>query len=124
MSFSRIKCCVKILMWLSQSCIVCFFQVCLVADCVGGVLCFDALCFSGDRQYRSREDSSNNSTESLKVQKNTNTHTITLNPCPSLLLLKLSSILSISDLNPCFSSSKASHLPPVSVRVFTFISYF
>ncbi|XP_057217023.1 PITP-less RdgB-like protein isoform X2 [Triplophysa rosa] len=42
-------------------------QVCLVADCVGGVLCFDALCFSGDRQYRSPEDSStNNSTESLK----------------------------------------------------------
>ncbi|XP_056587939.1 PITP-less RdgB-like protein isoform X2 [Triplophysa dalaica] len=41
-------------------------QVCLVADCVGGVLCFDALCFSGDKQYRSREDSSNNSTESLK----------------------------------------------------------
>ncbi|KAK7130819.1 hypothetical protein R3I94_016081 [Phoxinus phoxinus] len=42
-------------------------QVCLVADCVGGVLCFDALCFSGDKQHRSPEGgSSNNSTESLK----------------------------------------------------------
>ncbi|XP_051533392.1 PITP-less RdgB-like protein [Myxocyprinus asiaticus] len=42
-------------------------QVCLVADCVGGVLCFDALCFSGDKQHRSLEGSSkNNSTESLK----------------------------------------------------------
>ncbi|XP_066502066.1 PITP-less RdgB-like protein [Hoplias malabaricus] len=42
-------------------------QVCLVADCVGGVLCFDALCFSGDKQHGSPEDNSkNNSTESLK----------------------------------------------------------
>ncbi|XP_058613920.1 PITP-less RdgB-like protein isoform X1 [Onychostoma macrolepis] len=42
-------------------------QVCLVADCVGGVLCFDALCFSGDKQHRSPEGgSTNNSTESLK----------------------------------------------------------
>ncbi|XP_065143529.1 PITP-less RdgB-like protein [Paramisgurnus dabryanus] len=42
-------------------------QVCLVADCVGGVLCFDALCFSGDKQHKSPVDSStNNSTESLK----------------------------------------------------------
>ncbi|KAL7844563.1 hypothetical protein SRHO_G00231020 [Serrasalmus rhombeus] len=42
-------------------------QVCLVADCVGGVLCFDALCFSGDKQHRSPEaNSRNNSTESLK----------------------------------------------------------
>ncbi|CAM4670589.1 unnamed protein product [Leuciscus chuanchicus] len=42
-------------------------QVCLLADCVGGVLCFDALCFSGDKQHRSPEGgSTNNSTESLK----------------------------------------------------------
>ncbi|XP_051955787.1 PITP-less RdgB-like protein [Xyrauchen texanus] len=42
-------------------------QVCLVADCVGGVLCFDALCFSGDKQHRSPEGGiKNNSTESLK----------------------------------------------------------
>ncbi|KAG5284366.1 hypothetical protein AALO_G00025920 [Alosa alosa] len=26
-------------------------QVCLVADCIGGVLCFDALCFSGDKRH-------------------------------------------------------------------------
>ncbi|XP_072518233.1 PITP-less RdgB-like protein [Salminus brasiliensis] len=42
-------------------------QVCLVADCVGGVLCFDALCFSGDkRQGSPKANSRNNSTESLK----------------------------------------------------------
>uniref|UniRef100_A0A8C9ST42 PITP-less RdgB-like protein n=1 Tax=Scleropages formosus TaxID=113540 RepID=A0A8C9ST42_SCLFO len=43
-------------------------QVCLVGDCVGGVLCFDALCFSSGPPCRSPGDSSgNNSTESLKV---------------------------------------------------------
>ncbi|XP_062391844.1 membrane-associated phosphatidylinositol transfer protein 3-like [Sardina pilchardus] len=26
-------------------------QVCLIADCIGGVLCFDALCFSGDKRH-------------------------------------------------------------------------
>ncbi|KPP64000.1 membrane-associated phosphatidylinositol transfer protein 3-like [Scleropages formosus] len=42
-------------------------QVCLVGDCVGGVLCFDALCFSSGPPCRSPGDSSgNNSTESLK----------------------------------------------------------
>ncbi|KAI4877822.1 hypothetical protein NFI96_016324, partial [Prochilodus magdalenae] len=42
-------------------------QVCLVADCVGGVLCFDALCFSGDKRHGSSTvNSRNNSTESLK----------------------------------------------------------
>ncbi|XP_062867504.1 PITP-less RdgB-like protein [Trichomycterus rosablanca] len=42
-------------------------QVCLVADCVGGVLCFDALCFSGDRHQESpKANSRNYSTESLK----------------------------------------------------------
>ncbi|KAI2651153.1 Membrane-associated phosphatidylinositol transfer protein 3 [Labeo rohita] len=61
-------------------------QVCLVADCVGGVLCFDALCFSGDKQHRSPEGgSTNNSTESLKVQMNMHTHKTTLNSCLSLL---------------------------------------
>uniref|UniRef100_A0A8C9R928 Membrane-associated phosphatidylinositol transfer protein 3 n=1 Tax=Scleropages formosus TaxID=113540 RepID=A0A8C9R928_SCLFO len=42
-------------------------QVCLIGDCVGGVLCFDALCFSGGRKPGSpSSDSENNSTESLK----------------------------------------------------------
>uniref|UniRef100_A0AAY4AMJ3 Membrane-associated phosphatidylinositol transfer protein 3 n=1 Tax=Denticeps clupeoides TaxID=299321 RepID=A0AAY4AMJ3_9TELE len=43
-------------------------QVCLVADCVGGVLCFDALCFSSDQRLSGPWVSSrNNSTESLKA---------------------------------------------------------
>uniref|UniRef100_A0A8C2JEI0 Membrane-associated phosphatidylinositol transfer protein 3 n=1 Tax=Cyprinus carpio TaxID=7962 RepID=A0A8C2JEI0_CYPCA len=37
-------------------------QVCLLGDCVGGVLCFDALCFSNSPRHSSRQ----NSTESLK----------------------------------------------------------
>uniref|UniRef100_A0A7N8XM45 Membrane-associated phosphatidylinositol transfer protein 3 n=1 Tax=Mastacembelus armatus TaxID=205130 RepID=A0A7N8XM45_9TELE len=43
-------------------------QVCLMGDCVGGVLCFDALCFSNHQRPASPSNSSrNNSTESLKV---------------------------------------------------------
>lgn len=43
-------------------------QVCLMGDCVGGVLCFDALCFSNHQRPSSPNNSSrNNSTESLKV---------------------------------------------------------
>uniref|UniRef100_A0A3B3XSI5 Membrane-associated phosphatidylinositol transfer protein 3 n=1 Tax=Poecilia mexicana TaxID=48701 RepID=A0A3B3XSI5_9TELE len=43
-------------------------QVCLMGDCVGGVLCFDALCFSNHPRPGSPNSSSrNNSTESLKV---------------------------------------------------------
>lgn len=43
-------------------------QVCLMGDCVGGVLCFDALCFSNHQRPASPNNSSrNNSTESLKV---------------------------------------------------------
>lgn len=39
-----------------------------MGDCVGGVLCFDALCFSNHQRAASPTDSSrNNSTESLKV---------------------------------------------------------
>ncbi|KAM8854038.1 membrane-associated phosphatidylinositol transfer protein 3 isoform 1-T1 [Synchiropus picturatus] len=42
-------------------------QVCLMGDCVGGVLCFDALCFSNHQRPGSPNTSSrNNSTESLK----------------------------------------------------------
>ncbi|CAB1347944.1 unnamed protein product, partial [Coregonus sp. 'balchen'] len=46
-------------------------QVCVMGDCVGGVLCFDALCFSSSssssqRQHSSHSSSRNNSTESLK----------------------------------------------------------
>uniref|UniRef100_H3DFL4 PITPNM family member 3 n=1 Tax=Tetraodon nigroviridis TaxID=99883 RepID=H3DFL4_TETNG len=42
-------------------------QVCLMGDCVGGVLCFDALCFSNHQRPISPNNSSrNNSTESLK----------------------------------------------------------
>ncbi|KAM6960535.1 membrane-associated phosphatidylinositol transfer protein 3-like [Aplochiton taeniatus] len=42
-------------------------QVCLMGDCVGGVLCFDALCFSSRQRNGTRSNSSvNNSTESLK----------------------------------------------------------
>ncbi|XP_064158680.1 membrane-associated phosphatidylinositol transfer protein 3 [Anguilla rostrata] len=42
-------------------------QVCLIGDCVGGVLCFDALCFSGSQKLGSPSSSiKNNSTESLK----------------------------------------------------------
>ncbi|KAJ0063729.1 hypothetical protein NL108_006664 [Boleophthalmus pectinirostris] len=42
-------------------------QVCLMGDCVGGVLCFDALCFSNHHRTGSPNNSSrNNSTESLK----------------------------------------------------------
>ncbi|TKS80885.1 Membrane-associated phosphatidylinositol transfer protein 3 [Collichthys lucidus] len=41
--------------------------VCLMGDCVGGVLCFDALCFSNHQRPGSPNSSSrNNSTESLK----------------------------------------------------------
>uniref|UniRef100_A0A3Q3QL08 Membrane-associated phosphatidylinositol transfer protein 3 n=1 Tax=Monopterus albus TaxID=43700 RepID=A0A3Q3QL08_MONAL len=41
-------------------------QVCLMGDCVGGVLCFDALCFSNQQRPGSPNSSSrNNSTESL-----------------------------------------------------------
>lgn len=44
-------------------------QVCLMGDCVGGVLCFDALCFSNHPRPGSPNNSSrNNSTESLKVR--------------------------------------------------------
>uniref|UniRef100_A0AAQ5ZI29 Membrane-associated phosphatidylinositol transfer protein 3 n=1 Tax=Amphiprion ocellaris TaxID=80972 RepID=A0AAQ5ZI29_AMPOC len=40
-------------------------QVCLMGDCVGGVLCFDALCFSNHQRPGSPNNSSrNNSTES------------------------------------------------------------
>uniref|UniRef100_A0A674CLC4 PITPNM family member 3 n=1 Tax=Salmo trutta TaxID=8032 RepID=A0A674CLC4_SALTR len=43
-------------------------QVCVMGDCVGGVLCFDALCFSSSssssqRQHSSPSSSRNNSTE-------------------------------------------------------------
>ncbi|KAF6724874.1 Membrane-associated phosphatidylinositol transfer protein 3 [Oryzias melastigma] len=43
-------------------------QVCLMGDCVGGVLCFDALCFSNHPRPGSPNNNSsrNNSTESLK----------------------------------------------------------
>ncbi|KAJ8267202.1 hypothetical protein GJAV_G00139690 [Gymnothorax javanicus] len=42
-------------------------QVCLVGDCVGGVLCFDALCFSSSQRHGSPGNNSrNDSTESLK----------------------------------------------------------
>ncbi|MEQ2303708.1 hypothetical protein AMECASPLE_019685, partial [Ameca splendens] len=42
-------------------------QVCLMGDCVGGVLCFDALCFSNHPRPGSPNSSSrDNSTESLK----------------------------------------------------------
>ncbi|XP_060928523.1 membrane-associated phosphatidylinositol transfer protein 3 [Limanda limanda] len=42
-------------------------QVCLMGDCVGGVLCFDALCFSNQPRPGSPDGSSkDNSTESLK----------------------------------------------------------
>lgn len=44
-------------------------QVCLMGDCVGGVLCFDALCFSNHHRTGSPNNGSrNNSTESLKVR--------------------------------------------------------
>lgn len=40
-----------------------------MGDCVGGVLCFDALCFSNHPRPGSPNSSSrNNSTESLKVR--------------------------------------------------------
>ncbi|KAJ3590627.1 hypothetical protein NHX12_008577 [Muraenolepis orangiensis] len=43
------------------------YPVCLIGDCVGGVLCFDALCFSSHQRPESPHSSSrNNSTESLK----------------------------------------------------------
>uniref|UniRef100_A0AAR2IIW3 Membrane-associated phosphatidylinositol transfer protein 3 n=1 Tax=Pygocentrus nattereri TaxID=42514 RepID=A0AAR2IIW3_PYGNA len=43
-------------------------QVCLLGDCVGGVLCFDALCFSNSPQHGSpSQRSRHSSTESLKV---------------------------------------------------------
>ncbi|KAL0973216.1 hypothetical protein UPYG_G00200440 [Umbra pygmaea] len=54
-------------------------SVCLTCDCVGGVLCFDALCFSGGSSQRhtsSPGSSSNNSTESLKDNTEDS-------PCPS-----------------------------------------
>ncbi|KAM9468846.1 membrane-associated phosphatidylinositol transfer protein 3-like [Clarias gariepinus] len=39
-------------------------QVCLMGDCVGGVLCFDALCFSNSRQHANHKGK-HNSMESL-----------------------------------------------------------
>ncbi|XP_066520457.1 membrane-associated phosphatidylinositol transfer protein 3 isoform X1 [Hoplias malabaricus] len=45
-------------------------QVCLLGDCVGGVLCFDALCFSNSPQHGSpSQRSRHNSTESLKENR-------------------------------------------------------
>lgn len=50
-------------------------QVCLMGDCVGGVLCFDALCFSNHQRPGSPNNSSrNNSTESLKVRAEKRPH--------------------------------------------------
>uniref|UniRef100_A0A6Q2ZDJ7 Membrane-associated phosphatidylinositol transfer protein 3 n=1 Tax=Esox lucius TaxID=8010 RepID=A0A6Q2ZDJ7_ESOLU len=55
-------------------------SVCLMGDCVGGVLCFDALCFSSSgssqRQQSSPSSSRDNSTESLKDNPEDS-------PCPS-----------------------------------------
>lgn len=49
-----------------------------MADCVGGVLCFDALCFSGDKRHGSPKITPTNySTESLKVNTLLCTHTHT-----------------------------------------------
>lgn len=48
-----------------------------MADCVGGVLCFDALCFSGDKRHGTPDTNATNySTESLKVNTilRTDTH--------------------------------------------------
>lgn len=66
-------------MYLNVGCFLVFFppQVCLVADCVGGVLCFDALCFSGDKRHGSPETNTTNySTESLKVNTFLRTHSV------------------------------------------------
>uniref|UniRef100_A0A9J7WVL7 Membrane-associated phosphatidylinositol transfer protein 3 n=2 Tax=Cyprinus carpio TaxID=7962 RepID=A0A9J7WVL7_CYPCA len=50
-------------------------QVCLLGDCVGGVLCFDALCFSNSPRHSSPiHTSQHNSTESLKVCTETLNH--------------------------------------------------
>uniref|UniRef100_A0A8C7QF61 DDHD domain-containing protein n=1 Tax=Oncorhynchus mykiss TaxID=8022 RepID=A0A8C7QF61_ONCMY len=48
-------------------------QVCVMGDCVGGVLCFDALCFSSSssssqRQHSSPSSSRNNSTEMSQLR--------------------------------------------------------
>uniref|UniRef100_A0A672KK65 Membrane-associated phosphatidylinositol transfer protein 3 n=1 Tax=Sinocyclocheilus grahami TaxID=75366 RepID=A0A672KK65_SINGR len=53
-------------------------QVCLMGDCVGGVLCFDALCFSNSPRHSSPiHTSRHNSTESLKVWTETLNHSLT-----------------------------------------------
>lgn len=58
-----------VMIWFfSLSMCVCDFQVCLLGDCVGGVLCFDALCFSNSPRHSSPvHNSRHNSMESLKV---------------------------------------------------------
>ncbi|TRY57285.1 hypothetical protein DNTS_008883 [Danionella cerebrum] len=84
-------------------------QVCLVADCVGGVLCFDALCFSGDRQHRGSEGgSTNNSTESLKVPENI-THRTRLNFCLCFLGSKRLSKSNIDVSRQCESQCGIRH---------------
>uniref|UniRef100_W5MGN9 Membrane-associated phosphatidylinositol transfer protein 3 n=1 Tax=Lepisosteus oculatus TaxID=7918 RepID=W5MGN9_LEPOC len=51
-------------------------QVCLIGDCVGGVLCFDALCFSTSHRPESPSSSRNDSTESLKLCCGRTDHTV------------------------------------------------
>ncbi|XP_061734262.1 membrane-associated phosphatidylinositol transfer protein 3 isoform X1 [Nerophis ophidion] len=41
-------------------------QVCLMGDCVGGVLCFDALCFSSQQRPGSPKNNNNNNTPSSR----------------------------------------------------------
>ncbi|XP_065137102.1 membrane-associated phosphatidylinositol transfer protein 3 isoform X2 [Paramisgurnus dabryanus] len=47
-------------------------QVCLLGDCVGGVLCFDALCFSNSPIHNSRYDSTENLKDNPEVSPRLN----------------------------------------------------
>ncbi|XP_019748219.1 membrane-associated phosphatidylinositol transfer protein 3 [Hippocampus comes] len=53
-------------------------KVCLMGDCVGGVLCFDALCFSNQQRPGSPNNNNNNATTS--GSRNNSTESLKENP--------------------------------------------
>uniref|UniRef100_A0A8C9W4R3 Membrane-associated phosphatidylinositol transfer protein 3 n=1 Tax=Scleropages formosus TaxID=113540 RepID=A0A8C9W4R3_SCLFO len=83
-------------------------QVCLIGDCVGGVLCFDALCFSGGRKPGSpSSDSENNSTESLKVELFASPH-----PCSRIICDSHNASKRLSKSNIDISAPSGTATPP------------
>uniref|UniRef100_A0A8C2FI32 Membrane-associated phosphatidylinositol transfer protein 3 n=1 Tax=Cyprinus carpio TaxID=7962 RepID=A0A8C2FI32_CYPCA len=82
-------------------------QVCLLGDCVGGVLCFDALCFSNSPRHSSPiHTSQHNSTESLKSHpKATIMWHNFISKCHLLCVCVFSLIQDGTDMRPSSSTS-------------------